>query len=245
MVDYQNAANEMKVTEKRIRDSFTELGAVDYQRAEHFYDYFKHSRQEDLERFLKKTIASRAPLQTIRGDFRKILRCLSLIEKDAYKHHSFRSALSRIENMQSIFGDFFRFRRTQIRACRSLLRSKDIQSPLVKKAYEVYRKGLFKVQEKRLILAFGKERDLVTLFEGYFKQERERIDAAFQEYLNEKSQNMSMTEVPLAVVVLTPVVGAALGLAVDSSFQWANKYGFNHKMLVKPSAHGRKDGLTL
>ena len=241
MVDYQNAANEVKAAEKAIKDCFTELGALDYQRAEHFYDYFKHNRQEDLERFLKKTVASRALLQSIQKNFRKILRCLTLIEKDASKHHGFKIVLRRVGQMQNIFGDFFSLRKTQIRACRSLLRNKNIQAPLVKKAYEVYKMGIFKIQEKRLILSFGKERDQVTLFEGYFKQERERVDAAFQEYLNEKNKNMSMTEAPLAVLVLMPVVGAALALAVHSAFQWSNRYGFNHRLLVKPSTGG-KDG---
>ena len=171
MVDYQNMAAEMKDAEKRIKNNFMELGALDYQRAEHFYGYFKHNRQEDLERFLKKTVASRALLQSILKDFSKILWRLSLIGKDTYKHHSFKSPLSRVRHMQDILGDFFNLRKTQIRACRSLLRSKDIQAPLVKKAYEIYKRGIFKVQEKRLILAFGKERDLVTLFDGYFKQE--------------------------------------------------------------------------
>ncbi len=245
MVDYQNTANEVKSAEKKIKDNFAELGALDYQRAEHFYDYFKRNRQEDLEHFLKKTVASRTILQNIQKDFRKIMGSLALVEKDAYAHTNFRTVLKRASYLQSLLGDFFSLRKTQVRACRSLLRNKNIESPLIKKAYEIYKKGIFKVQEKRLIISFGKERDLVTLFEGCFKQERERIDAGFQVYLNEKNQKMSMTEAPLAVVVLMPVIGSALALATHSAFQWANRYGFNHKLLVKPSPRGGKDGPTV
>ncbi len=242
MIDTQKAATEMKDAEKRIKNNFIELGTLDYQRAEHFYDYFKHNQHEDLERFLKETVASKAPLQSIRRDFRKILGCLLLVEKKASQHHSFKNSLKRAEYMQDLLCDFFKHRKSQIKACRSILRSKDIQNPLVKKAYEVYKIGIFKVQEKRLILSFGKERDLVAIFEGFFKQERERVDAAFQEYLNEKNKNMSMTEAPLAVLVLIPVVGSALALAVQAAFEWANRSGFNHKLLVKPSKLREKNG---
>ncbi|MDP3699064.1 MAG: hypothetical protein Q8R47_05760 [Nanoarchaeota archaeon] len=245
MIDYQNAANEMKAAEKRIKDNFVELGTFDYQRAEHFYDYFKHNRREDLERFLKKTVASRAPLHSIRKDFRKIIGCLSVVEKNAHKNHNFKVLLKRVKHMQKLLGDFFKLRRTQIKACRSLLRTETVQNPVLNRVYEGYKKCICKIQEKRLILSFGKERDLVILFEGFFKQERERVDAAFQTYLNEKNKNLSMTEAPLAVVVLMPAVGTSLALAVHAAFQWANRHGSNHKLLVKPSSSEGRNGTAV
>jgi len=240
MVDYQTIAYEMKEAERKIKNNFMELGALDYQRAEHFYDYFKHNRREDLERFLKKTVASRTTLQSIRRDFRKILSGMSLIEKKAYKHHNFKTLLGRARNMQNLQGDFVSHRKKQIRSCRSLLRTRNIQNTFLKKSYEYYKKGISTLQEKRLILSFGRERDLVAMFEGHYKDEKQRIDAAFQDYLNEKKQSMSTKEVPLTMIVLVPAVGAALALAVDSGVDWANHSGYNHKLTVKPA--GRKYG---
>ena len=235
MVDYQVVATEMKAAEQRIRNSFLELGTLDYRRAEHFYDYFKHSRPEDLERFRKDTIASKNLLHDIKKDFRKIVNSMSLIEKDAYKHHNFKVVLKRSRYMESLLHDFFKHRKTQIHASRSLLRQKNIQNPYLKKGYEFYKKGLCTLQEKRLILSFGKERDLAAIFEGFSKDEKERIDAAFQAYSNEK-RNIPMTDAPLTTIVLVPTLRAALGLAVHAGYQWSNHYGYNHKLLVKSSA---------
>lgn len=242
MIDTQKAATEIKDAEKRIKHHFIELGALDYQRAEHFYDYFKHSQPEDLERFLKETVASKTLIQSIRKDFRKILGCVLLIEKNAHTHHNLKNLLKRARYMQSLLRDFFKHRKTQIKASRSLLRSENIQNPFLQKCYAFYRRVILKIQEKRLILSFGKERDLVAIFEGFFKQERERIDAAFQAYLNEKNKGISMKEATLTVVVLVPVVGSALALAVQEAFEWATKSGFNHKLLVKPSKPEEKNG---
>jgi len=242
MIDTQKAAHEMKAAEQRIKNNFIELGTLDYQRAEHFYDYFKHNRQEDLERFLKETIASKAPLQSIRKDFRKILRCMLSLDKKLHKHPSFKNLLKRARNMENLLCIFFKHRKTQIKACRYLLHTNTIQNQFLKGCYEIYNGVILKAQEKRLILSFGNERDLVAMFEGYFKQEKERIDAAFQAYLNEKNKALPIKDASLTIVVLAPVVGATLALAMHTAFEWANKSGFNHKLLVKPSTAGGRNG---
>lgn len=239
MADYQTVANEIKAAEQRIRNSFVELGPLDYQRAEHFYDYFRHNRQEDLERFRKETEISKNLLQGIRKDFRKIVSGMSLVEKDAPKHHTFREVLKRSRYMEGLLHEFFKHRKTQINASRTLLHTREVKNSYLKKGYEFYKTGICTVQEKRLILSFGKERDLVVRFEGHFKDEKERIDAAFQAYSNEK-KNVPMSEAQLAMVVVAPTVEASLALAVQAGYQWANRYGYNHKLLVKPSAGGNR-----
>lgn len=233
MTDYQNIANELKVAEQNIKNNFIELVTLDYRRAEHFCDYFKHNRQEDLERFRKDTILSKKILHSIKKDFRKIIGGMSLIEKDASKHQSFNTVLKRSKYMGSLLHDFSKHRKIQINASRTLLHNKEIRNLYLKKGYELYKKGICTVQEKRLILSFGKERDLVTMFEGHFKNERERIDAAFQIYSNEKNKNMPMTEAPLSIVVLMPTVGASLALSVHAGYQWANYYSAKYKKLFE------------
>ncbi|MEK6904913.1 MAG: hypothetical protein AABX24_00780 [Nanoarchaeota archaeon] len=242
MIDTQKAAYEMKAAEQRIKNNFIELGTLDYRRAEHFYDYFKHNQQEDLDRFLKETITSKAPLQSIRKDFRKILVCMLSLDKKLHKHPSFKNLLKRARNMENLLCTFFKHRKTQIKACRYLLHANTIQNQFLKGCYELYNGVILKAQEKRLILSFGNERDLVAMFEGYFKQEKERIDAAFQAYLNEKNKALPVKDASLTIVVLAPVVGAALALAMHAAFEWANKSGFNHKLLVKPSTTGGRNG---
>ena len=233
MADYQTIANEIKAAEQNIKNNFVELGTLDHQRAEHFYDYFKHNRQEDLERFRKDTLASKKLLYGIRKDFRKIVNGMSLIEKDASKHQSFNQVLKRSKYIEGLLGNFSNHRKIQINASGTLLRNKEVKNPYLRKGYELYKKGIGTVQEKRLILSFGKERDLVTMFEGHSKDEKERVDAAFQVYSNEKNKNVSMMEAPLTMVVLMPTVGASLALSVHAGYQWANRYSANHKKLFE------------
>lgn len=228
MVDYlPKATNELTETEKRIKLNFTELTALDYQRVEHFHDYFKHHRLEDLERFLKETLASNVLLKNIERDFRKILGYVLLIEKEGHRHPKFKLLLKRARYMESVLHDIFRQRKVQVKACRSLLSNK-----ILLKKISFVSKVISFLQEKRLILSFGKEKDLVVLFAGVFKHEKERIDAMFQAYENEKKKDAVMTGVSLTIVIFVPAVGAALSLAVYAALQWANKSSLNYKRLM-------------
>lgn len=228
MVDYfPKATNELAETEKRIKNNFTELAALDYQRAEHFYDYFKHYRPEDLERFLKETLASNVLLKNIKKDFHKILGYVLLIEKEGHRHPKFKLLLKRARYMESVLHDIFRKRKAQVRACRSLLPNKT----LLKKSSFVSKVISF-LQKKRLILSFGKEKDLVVLFTGVFKHEKERIDALFQAYENEKNKDAAMAGVSLTIMIFVPAVGTALSLVVYAALQWANKSSSNYKKFI-------------
>lgn len=227
MIDYPKATNELKESEKRIKNNFTELTILDYQRVEHFHDYFKNKRLEDLGYFLNETISSSIKLQNIEKDFHKILGYVLLVETEGHKHPTFKVLLRRARYMESILHSLFRQRKKQIRACRSLLSTKSI----LKKNHFVWKTASF-IQEKRLILSFGKEKDLVVLFAGNFKHEKERIDALFQAYVNESRKDAAMAAVSLTIMVLVPAVGTALGLAVYAALQWANKSTPNYKKLT-------------
>lgn len=242
MVDYQLVANQIKEAEWRIRDNFVEIGVLDYRRVEHFHDYFTKGRREDLERFLKETRASKLLLQNIKRDFNMILEHVSLVEeltkKDKQSQNNLRSTMRRAGYMRSLLYNFLSQRRTQVIISKSLLSTKNPIDNI-----EFLKKSLSYLQEKRLIVSVGKEKDLVLRFEGFFKQEKERIDAAFQNYLNEHKKD-STAETSLILIVLAPIVGSALALAVDDAFQWANRYSINHKML-KPVSPRRQNGLTV
>ena len=238
MVDYHpKATSELKETEKRIKNNFSELAALDYRRVEHFHDYFKHHRKEDAERFLKETIASNVLLRNIEKDFHKILGYVLLIEKEGHRHPYFKLLLERATYMEKVLHDIFRQRMAQVKACRSFLSTNSIlnQISLVSKAVSF-------IQEKRLILSFGKEKDLVVLFAGVFKHEKERIDALFQAYENEKKKDVAMAGVSFTMMILVPAVGTALSLAVYAALQWANKSSLNHKRMMDLLYHEGKDG---
>ena len=227
MIDYPEATHELKDTEKRIKNNFTELTALDYQRVDHFHDYIKHHRPEDIGRFLNETIASNLLLKNVEKDFHKMLGYVLLIEKEGHKHDYFKILLKRTRYLESILHNLFNQRQTQIKICRSLLSAESITTKIV-----FIRKVVSLLEEKRLILSFGKEKNLVALFGGIFKHEKERIDAMFQAYLNENRKDMVMAGVSLTIVVLVPMVGAALGLAVYAALQWANRSSSNYNKLM-------------
>ena len=241
MIDYYpKATSELAETEKRINNNFTELAALDYQRVEHFHDYFKHRRLEDLERFLKETLASNVLLRNIEKDFHKILGYVLLIEKEGHRHPKFQILLKRARYMERVLHDIFRQRKTQAKACRSILSTKG----LLKKISFVSGAVSF-LQEKRLILSVGKEKDLVVLFAGVFKHEKERIDALFQAYENEKKKDAAMVGVSLTIMVFVPAVGTALSLAVYAALQWANKSSLNYKKLMDLLHNEGRNGPTV
>lgn len=238
MVDYHpKVTSELAEAEKRIKINFAGLAALDYRRVEHFHDYFKHHRQEDAERFLKENMASNILLRNIEKDFHKILGYVLLIGKEGHRHPQFKQLLKRATYMEQVLHDIFRQRKVQVKACRSLLSTNSFMKriPLVLKALSF-------VQEKRLILSFGKEKDLIILFAGVFKHEKERIDAMFQAYENEKKKDAAMTGVSLTIMVFVPAVGAALSLAVYSALQWANKSSSNYKRLMDLLHHEGRNG---
>lgn len=237
MIDYRpKATSELKETEKRIKNNFTELTALDYQRVEHFHDYFRYHKSEDLERFRNETMASSVLLRDIEKDFHKILGYVLLIEKEGHKHPTFKVLLKRARYMESILHDILRKRKVQIKACRSFSN----QSAL-KKVPFVFKAVSF-LQEKRLILSFGREKYLVALFAGVFKHEKERIDALFQAYENEKKKDAAMASISLTIMVFVPAVGTALSLAVYAALQWANKSSSNYKKLTGLLYNRGKDG---
>lgn len=237
MVDYQYAQSELRRTEKKIEESFVELTALDYQRVEHFYDYMKKHRPEDLERFLKETTSSNLLLENIMKDFHRILGYVLLIEKEGHKHPAFMVLLKRARYMERVLYDIFKQRKVQVKACRSLLSTKNIL-----KKISFVSKAVSFVQEKRLILSFGKEKDLVVLFTGVFKHEKERIDALFQAYENEKKKDAAMVGLSLTIMVFVPAVGTALSLAVYAALQWANKSSLNYKKLMDLLHHEGRNG---
>ncbi|MEK6809805.1 MAG: hypothetical protein AABY40_03965 [Nanoarchaeota archaeon] len=238
MIDYHpKVTSELAETEKRINNNFAELSALDYQRAEHFHDYFKHRRQEDAGRFLKETMASNVLLRNIEKDFHKILGYVLLIEKEGHRHPYFKLLLERGTYMEKVLHDIFRQRMVQVKACRSFLSTKSLLNQI-----SLVSKAVYFVQEKRLILSFGKEKDLVVLFAGVFKHEKERIDALFQAYDNEKKKDAAMAGVSFAIMVLVPAVGAALSLAVYAALQWANKSSSNHKRMMDLLYHEGRNG---
>lgn len=226
-MDYQLAQNELKRTEKGIADGFAQLSALDYQRVEHFYDYMKKHDLEDIGRFLKETITSNVLLRDIEKDFHKILGYVLLIEKEGHRHPHFKELLKRSRYMESILHGLFKQRKKQVRICKSLLSTNNV----LKKISLVWKAASF-AQEKRLILSFGKEKDLVALFGGVFKHEKERIDATFRAYQNENKKDMAMAGVSLTIAVLVPLIGSALGLAVYAALQWANRSSPNYKKLM-------------
>ncbi|MDO8510699.1 MAG: hypothetical protein Q7S55_00880 [Nanoarchaeota archaeon] len=240
MIDYQHAQNELRRTEKKISDSFAELTALDYQRVEHFYDYMKKHRPEDAERFRKETIGSNVLLQNIMNDFHRILGYVLLIEKEGHRHPKFQILLKRARYMERVLHDISRQRKTQTKACRSILSTKS----LLKKISFVSGAVSF-LQEKRLILSFGKEKDLVVLFAGVFKHEKERIDALFQAYENEKKKDTAMVGVSLTIMIFVPAVGTALSLVVYAALQWANKSSLNYKKLMDLLHNEGRNGPTV
>ncbi len=235
MVDYQQAQNELKRTEKKIGESLVELSALDYQRVEHFYDYLKKHLSEDLDRFFRETMASNALLQNIVRDFHRILGYVLLIEKEGHKNPKFKELLRRARYMEEILHQILKVRKAQAKACRGILSANSFLKKVLGSKIVSF------LQEKRLILSFGKEKDLVILFAGLFKHERERIDALFQAYENERKKDAPMAAVSLTIMVVVPAVGTALALVVYEALQWANRYSSNYKKLmghVKEESNG-------
>lgn len=226
MVDYQQAQNELKRTEKKVGESFADLSALDYQRVEHFYDYLKKHKLEDADRFFKETMASNVLLQNIMNDFHKISGYVMLIEKEGHKNPKFKELLKRARYMEEILHQILKERKAQAKACRVILST----SSFLKKVFGS--KLMSFLQEKRLILSFGKEKDLVILFAGLFKHERERITALFQAYENERKKDAPLAAVSLTIMVVVPAVGTALALVVYEALQWANRYSSNYKKLM-------------
>src|SRR3989344_6401820 len=150
-MDYQLAQNELKRTEKKAGESFVELSALDYQRVEHFQDYMKKHRPEDLDRFLNETMASNALLQNIMKDLHKILGYVLLIEKEGHKNPKFKELLKRAKYMEKILHDIFKERKAQMKACRWILSTKDLL-----KNISVISKAVSFLQKKRLIFWQGK-----------------------------------------------------------------------------------------
>lgn len=227
MIDYQQAQSELKRTEKKIGESFAELSALDYRRVEHFHDYLKNHRPDDVDRFLKETMASNALLHNIMKDFHRILGYVLLIEKEGHKNLTFKELLKRAQYMEEILHKISKQRKTQAKASRWILSTKGI----LKKTSSVSKIVSF-LQEKRLIFAFGKEKDLVILFAGLFKHERERVAALFQAYENERKKDLPMAAASLTIMVVVPAVGTALALVVYEAMQWANRYSSNYRKLM-------------
>jgi len=236
-MDYQLAQNELKRTEKKAGESFVELSALDYQRVEHFQDYMKKHRPEDLDRFLNETMASNALLQNIMKDLHKILGYVLLIEKEGHKNPKFKELLKRAKYMEKILHDIFKERKAQMKACRWILSTKDLL-----KNISVISKAVSFLQKKRLIFSFGKEKDLVILFAGLFKHERERINILFQAYENEMKKDLPMAAISITVMVFVPAVGSALALVVYEALQWANRYSSNYKKMMGHLKNEGSDG---
>lgn len=227
MIDYQQAQSELKQTERKIRESFVELSALDYRRVEHFHDYLKNHRSDDVDRFLKETMASNVLLQNIMKDFHRILGYVLLIEKEGYKNPTFKELLKRARYMEEILRKIMKQRKAQAKASRWVLSTKNI----LKKILALSKIVSF-LQEKRLIFAFGKEKDWVIIFAGLFKHERERVTAIFQAYENERKKDLPMAAASLTIMVVVPAVGTALSLVVYEAMQWANKYSSNYRKLM-------------
>ncbi|MEK6939478.1 MAG: hypothetical protein AABX31_02005 [Nanoarchaeota archaeon] len=236
MADYSQAQNELRRTEKKVGESFVELGALDYQRVEHFHDYVQKHRPEDVDRFLKETMASNALLQNIMKDFHKILGYVLLIEKEGHKNPKFKELLKRARYMGEILHKIFKERKVQAKACRGILPTNSFLKKFLGS------KAVSFLQEKRLIFSFGKEKDLVILFAGIFKHEQERITALFQAYENEKKKDLPLAAVSLTIMVVVPAVGTALALVVYEAMQWANRYSANYKKLMGSVKNGESNG---